>query len=362
LILVLVLYLFLPLTALTYYFSRRNRRVAEVERVFSLLKVDVEYRRVYETEKFCQYLWAVGYASVVALAGLVLLFLGPELIEKGEFPVVLLGKSEFPMQGSRLVFGMAFLGAYMWGFQHIFRRYSLNDLVPSVYYDLSIRMILAAIIALVVYNGYSALAGSEEKNGGITATIWPALAFLIGIFPQRGLRYLTDRIPMLAPDNDPSVRDMPLEMIEGIEAHDVLRLEELGIDTCYDLAQADFVPLVLKTPYSARQLIDWILQAKLCVSFGPAVKDLRQQGIRTIIDLEPLTDDEIAQLPLDTTVTKVSLERARNAVKCNEEIKRLREVGQLLGRFWQRQNDAQPAIPSASPLAGEPRKMGETLT
>jgi hypothetical protein len=298
----------------------------------------------------------------VAIAGLVLLFLGPELIEKGEFPVVLLGKSEFPMQGSRLVFGMAFLGAYMWGFQHIFRRYSLNDLVPSVYYDLSIRMILAAIIALVVYNGYSALAGSDEKSGGITATIWPALAFLIGIFPQRGLRYLTDRIPMLASDSDPSVRDMPLTMIEGIEAHDVLRLEELGIDTCYDLAQADFVPLLLKTPYSARQLIDWILQAKLCVSFGPSVKDLRQQGIRTIVDLEPLTDDEIAQLPLDTTVTKVSLERARNAIKSNEEIKRLREVGQLLGKFWQRQSDAQPAATPATPLTGEPRNMRETLT
>lgn len=362
LILVLVLYLFLPLTALTYYFSRRNRRVAEVERVFSLLKVDVDYRKVYETEKLGQYLWALSYASVVAIAGLALLFLGPELLQNAEFPVVMLGKAEFPQHGSRLVFGMAFLGAYMWGFQYIFRRYALNDLLPGVYYDLSIRMILAASIALVVYNAYSALAGSDDNSGGITATIWPALAFLIGIFPQRGLRYLTDRIPMLAPDTDPSVRDMPLEMIEGIETHDVLRLEELGIDSCYDLAQADFVPLLLKTPYSARQLIDWILQAKLCVYFGPSVKDLRQQGVRTIVDLEPLSDDEIAQLPLDTTVTKVALERARNAMKSSEEIKRLREVGQLLGRFWQRQDDLEPAIQSSAGLAREERKIGETLT
>jgi predicted RecB family nuclease len=54
----------------------------------------------------------------------------------------------------------------------------------------------------------------------------------------------------------------PLGMVEGIENHDRLRLEELGIDTCYDLATADFVPLVLRMPYSALQLIDWILQAK----------------------------------------------------------------------------------------------------
>jgi len=34
---VIVLYLFLPLTALTYYFSRRPRRVAELERILSIL-------------------------------------------------------------------------------------------------------------------------------------------------------------------------------------------------------------------------------------------------------------------------------------------------------------------------------------
>ncbi len=356
-IVVFVLYLFLPLTTLTYYFSRRNRRVAELERIFSMLKVDLHYRKVYETERLGQYLWALGYASVVACAGLAVLFLGSEILQDGEFPFVQLGDAAFPQYGSRLVFGMAFLGAYMWGFQHIFRRYALNDLLPTVYYDLSIRMIGAAIIALVVYNAYTALAGTDEKSGGITASIWPALAFLIGIFPQRGLRYLTDSIPMLGPAADPSVRTLPLEMIEGVGSHDVLRLEELGLDTCYDLAQADFVPLILKTPYSARQLIDWILQAKLCVCFGAAVKDLREQGIRTIIDLEPLTEEQIAQLPLDTAVTRVALERARHAIKNDAEIKRLREVGQLLGKFWQREDDSAASIQTPGTLArGDQRR------
>ena len=148
------------------------------------------------------------------------------------------------------------------------------------------RIILAAIVAVIVYNAYSALAGDSASDGGITANIWPALAFMIGIFPQRGLRWLSDKNPMLAQAGDASVRPAPLEMIEGIEAHDVLRLEELGIDNCYDLATADFIPVLLKTPYSARELIDWILQAKLCVYFGDSVKELRRLGIRTIIDLK----------------------------------------------------------------------------
>jgi hypothetical protein len=103
-------------------------------------------------------------------------------------------------------------------------------------------------------------------------------------------------MPILSSKSNASVREAPLEMIEGIELHDVLRLEELGIETCYDLATADAIPLTLRTPYSARQLIDWILQAKLCVYFGEAVKDLRQHGIRVIIDLEPLEAQDLETL------------------------------------------------------------------
>jgi len=75
----------------------------------------------------------------------------------------------------------------------------------------------------------------------------PALlkVYALGMFPQRGVRWLTDRLPMLAPETAPSVRSAPLEMIEGIESDDIMRLEEVGIDTCYDLATADFVPLLL---------------------------------------------------------------------------------------------------------------------
>lgn len=342
---VIVLYLFLPLTALTCYYSRRPRRVAEVERIFDILKIDPAYKKVYAFEKIGYYILAVAYASIVSCVGLTLLFLSTEIGFPGaEFPVVKLGHAEFPQIGSRLVLGMAFLGAYLWGLQHVFRRYSLNDLNSSVYYGLSMRMILAAVIAVVIYNAYSAFAGGGNSNGGITENVWSALAFLIGIFPQRGLRWLMDRLPMLSSETDPSVRNAPLEMIEGIETHDIIRLEELGIDTCHDLATVDFVPLILKTPFCARQLIDWILQAKLCVYFGDAVKDLRHNNITTVIDVEPLTTQDIESLAKGTTLTKFSLEQAQKSVKNDEEIKRLRDVGRLLSRFWERED--MPATPS----------------
>ena len=345
-----VLYVFLPLTAFTYHFSRRHRREIEVARMLALLNVDREYGKAYAAETLFAYLWAVAYSSIIVGFGLAMLFFSVELgLVDAEFPAFAIAGVDFPQRGSRIVFAMAFLGAYLSGLQHVYRRYAANDLSPTLYYGLAMRIILAAIVAVIIYNAYTALAGTSESDSGITANIWPALAFLIGIFPQRGLRWMSDRTPMLSQASDPAVRPAPLEMIEGVEAHDVLRLEELGIDNCYDLATADFVPVLLKTPYSARQLIDWILQAKLCVYFGDSVKELRRLGIRTILDLDALGEEEIVNLPLETSVTTTVLARARDSVRTNPELHRLREVGQLLGMFWGRKESAE-----SPPYQGRP--------
>jgi hypothetical protein len=371
-----VLYSFLPFTILSYLFSRWYRREAEINRILSLLKIDQmdpAYKKAYEIEKRRYYLWAFAYISVVTCVGLALLFLPGKIgLKDGEFPTVSMGSVEspqsggaelskssgessksgvrFPHPGSRLVFGMAFFGAYLWGLQYLFRRYSLNDLLPSVYYGMSVRMILAAIIAVVIYNAGKALAGDGDSKGGITDNIWPALAFVLGMFPQRGLRWLTERLPMFSAETDSSVRKMPLEMIEGLEAHDVLRLEEQGIDSCYDLATADFVPLILKTPYSARQLIDWILQAKLCIYVGDSIKDLRKSGIRTILDLDHLDDDvKINKLVTETAVTDAAIRQAKASVQSNDEIKRLHDVGLLLGKFWHGELSKAPTETPAMP-------------
>lgn len=343
-----VLYIFLPLTALTYYFSRRQRRVIEVDRMLRILNIDPAYAKAYAPDALSSYLFAVAYASIIACIGLALLLFSREIgLANGDFPTVAISDVEFPQKGSRVVFAMAFLGVYLSGLQHIYRRYAASDLSPTLYYGFSMRVIFASVVALVIYNAYSALSGGDSADGGITANIWPALAFLIGTFPQRGMRYLSDKLPMLATTVDPSVRPAPLEMIEGIEIHDVLRFEELGVDTCYDLATADFVPLLLKTPYSGRQLIDWILQAKLCVYFGDSVKDLRRLGIRTLVDLDALTPEELETLPHETSVTSTTLTRALASVHSSTEIARLREVGVVLGMFWGRPE------PGPGPVARE---------
>jgi hypothetical protein len=93
---------------------------------------------------------------------------------------------------------------------------------------------------------YEADTAAPASGGVMLSNIWPPLAFPIGTFLQRGLRWLTDRVPMVGPETEASVRRAPLALVEGIELHDSLRLEELGIDTCYDLTTADVVPLILQ--------------------------------------------------------------------------------------------------------------------
>jgi hypothetical protein len=143
-------------------------------------------------------------------------------------------------------------------------------------------------------------------------------------------------------------------MIEGITFHDRVRLEEESIDNCYDLATADFVPLVIDTPYSARELTDWILQAKLCVYAPDAMLNLRQQGIRTIIDLEDLEDRQLQELVEATAVTKSALERALRSLKTDDEIQRLRDVGRRLGKFTGLEDAPPPPVRGNGPVAPGP--------
>ena len=52
------------------------------------------------------------------------------------------------------------------------------------------RMILASLVAVVVYNAYEAIA-MVTVGRGANGIAGPVLAFMTGMFPQRDLRWLT---------------------------------------------------------------------------------------------------------------------------------------------------------------------------
>lgn len=328
---------FPPLMTYTYWRLRHHRRENEIKRVMKKLEVDEDYFKSYQIRYTpADYIIAVLYTVILSAIGLVLVLL-PAEVGLTDFPKIVIDGTQIPQDGSRFIFAMGFCGAYLWGQQHILRRYSQNDLLPVVFYSFCLRLVLAPLLAMFAYIAFGALPGSENSQTG-GAILWPAVGFMIGMFPQRGLRWLSERLPVFKHGDDGSVRAVPLSLIEGIEIHDKLRLEEVGIDSCYDLASADFVPLILKTPYNARELVDWIMQAKLCVYAGTGIVDLREHGFRTILDFQPRSEDDdmescLERLAAETSVTHNMLLRAYASVNGNEEIDRIRRAGLLLGKY-----------------------------
>ncbi len=353
---VLVLAGFLPLMAFNYYRYRRHQRLGDIERILEKVPIDDKCEEIFcREDRPSQFIVPVVFAWLVSLLGLAL-------------TVAVLGNYLFGLKVSWLsavnkehgealmMVCMAFLGAYLWAVQDIFSRYSISYLRPSAFYSLSLRMVLACAVAVLFYYAMDAINASGE---GLQGGLLPALAFLIGSFPQRGLEWLQQRLPFFRQSSDPTVEQLPLSMIEGTTAHDGLRFRELGIDNCYDLAAADFIPLLFKTPYSARQLIDWLLQAKLCVFVGAEIRELRQRGLRTIIDVGRLEDDDVERLVAETRLTDLCLRRVRDLVeddrKSYGDIDRLCRVAHIVSTYWLTDDDAE------SSTGSEPASSGEEL-
>lgn len=213
----------------------------------------------------------------------------------------------------------AFLGAYFFSLQMLFRRFVLNDLRPSAYIAVGQRIVLSIIAVWVllaiadanlldglnltsaepssVTNAADTTTDTSAGTGAavassITPTIM-ALAFLIGVFPgilwdfmlvalakvTFAERYFRKMTP-----------EMPLSLLDGLTIFHESRLEEEDIENVPNMATVDIVQMMLSTRFAPNRVIDWVDQAILYTALGPEggpdAKDtqrgkLRHQGIRT---------------------------------------------------------------------------------
>lgn len=357
---VAVLVGFLPVCAFTYYAYRIDQRKLEIKRILRILGIKSEYRNIYVQDiSIMHFGVAVLFTMSIAIAGLSALLLSHEL-GLAQTPSLLLAGTRLTktacdidclvnyQEGALLAFGLGFLGAYIWGLQGIFRRYSMNDLLPIAFYHFGLRMLLASFIALLLYHSvggfsteFSEPTQDAQKLTPTTDGILIVTVFLVGMFPQKGVRWLTSKVGLSGRSSHPTVKDLSLDMIQGMTVYDKFRLEELGIDTCYDLATADFIPLLLKTSYGARELIDWLLQAKLCVRFGDATTELRERGIRTITDFASLDQGYLEALAKETSLMLPALQNATHVSVSDHNIDRLKRAAELLSTYWEGEERAQ---------------------
>jgi hypothetical protein len=173
-----------------------------------------------------------------------------------------------------------FVGAYAFIVQDLARRYFRDDLKPAAYVSAVVRIIVVVVVVTAVHQVWW---GSPQAE--------VVFAFLVGFFPETGLRLLltslTRPVARLFPSIGP---ERPLHEIEGLSIWYEARLLEEGIEDLQNLATANLVDVMLRTRVPLNRLIDWLDQAFLSLHLPDGDPDrrdrLRRLGIRDASDLE----------------------------------------------------------------------------
>jgi hypothetical protein len=209
----------------------------------------------------------------------------------------------------------AFLGAYFYALQMLFRRFVRRDLRANAYVGISLRVILSVVGVWAVLQ-VAAASGDIIKFGAEAAGKTPpadagkagllAIGFVVGAFPPIAWQVLmayfraATRARIFVPSlNSP----MPLRHLDGLTVWHEGRLEEEDIENVQNMATASLVELFLNTRYPPNRIVDWVDQAMLYTQLGQepsedaaagandagktgsAIKILRGYGIRTASSL-----------------------------------------------------------------------------
>ncbi len=158
----------------------------------------------------------------------------------------------------------------------------LLDLAPRSIFIMSLRIVVASVVALAVYHALG--------ETGIIPT-----AFTVGMFPQRGLNFIeTFSQKRLGKKVSSDVENsFSLSFLKDLSSTNQSRLREESIETVCDLAGFSMKKLLLYTPFELGQLRDWKEQAALICVFHEDKEALRSKaGITHASEFVNLGDED----------------------------------------------------------------------
>ena len=276
---------YFPLTYLAYQLRSEKHRM-RVTQDFRLLgmardekeenELKEEFQNVYSPQQFIVF---ISMASLVTLLGFGLMYFKPTFLSD------MMGNSSAKI--AEIMF-YSYLGALVFSVYNIYRRFVTFDLQPGVYLYAAVMMVTVMVFGLVA---------SQFMIETIpSAVIYPIIGFLIGYFPDTGLRWLISIGGRVL--GRFHRKETSLAHIDGISIWHETRLRESGIDNVQNLASCDMRDLLLSSRFSAQELTNWIDQAILLSTVNKEViKALADYGIRTMSTFCSVYEEGFESLP-----------------------------------------------------------------
>jgi hypothetical protein len=357
---VLVLSGFVPATAFSFYQFRLPKKEEEYKEIVKRLGhngrdsndnpiYSPNIKNEYDPK---DYIVPVSLATVVCALCAIVLIMGTRLIDTSngrELNLILMGPAiangiKDPNLATQLngilIIAMAFMGSYIWTIQNLLRRLATIDLPPSTYYSITIRIMMSVFVALLFYYFFQPTLSTSlptQENGDILMSmeLLTVFAFFAGMFPQRALQYLQEHTRLPWRHEEKGADPLPMNMIQGAGIFQRLRLAEVGIDNAQNLAAANLIELLLRTPFNPRQLIDWIVQAKLYIHFKGNTLKLRNIGIRTAFDLVTVGKQEnrLTELANQTKIPAIHIQNVYDILSVDPDIRMLECANKQLAGF-----------------------------
>lgn len=156
----------------------------------------------------------------------------------------------------------AFMGAYFFSIQMLFRRYVRGDLRGSAYIAVSLRVILAMLGVWTIQ--------AVATTMGLAPNQLVVVGFAVGVFPfvaWQIIRAWASRVfkgPLPTLDSR-----LPLDNLDGVTVWHQARLEEEDVENVPNMATVDVVALLVNTRFPATRIVDWVDQALLLTALGP---------------------------------------------------------------------------------------------
>ncbi len=214
-------------------------------------------------------------------------------------PTRIPGGPDAPYADGRDGLQYATIGAYVYALSVLTTRISSSMLTGTGMFILTMRVALAMVLGFIAgeVGAFNAVASGQRFFA----------FFLIGLSPGLAITWVRRASYRLFEADRDGCETLPLCLIDGIDDEVVDRLSEIGASDVQHVATWEPVPLIMRTMYPARRVIDWIDQAVLIAHVRHKIATFRACGIRGAINLATLYRDAVST----QTATETLEERSR---------------------------------------------------